>query len=131
MPITSRLPLAAVLGSLMVTGAMAGPYDTKAVLTGKLGDEVYLMTAEKMTLYTFDKDANGVSACYDACAVNWPPLTAEAGTSLPSGYSLVARTDGTMQIAYKGKPLYLWVNDHNPGDMTGDGIKGVWHTARP
>jgi predicted lipoprotein with Yx(FWY)xxD motif len=32
-----------------------------------------------MTLYIFDKDEAGKSNCYDQCAVNWPPLMAEAG----------------------------------------------------
>ncbi|HCQ64264.1 MAG TPA: hypothetical protein DIU07_03395, partial [Rhodobacteraceae bacterium] len=32
---------------------------------------------------------------------------------------------------YKGMPLYLWVQDQAAGDVTGDGVKGVWHLARP
>jgi predicted lipoprotein with Yx(FWY)xxD motif len=27
-------------------------------------------------------------------------------------------------------PLYLWVKDTKPGDMTGDGVNGVWNTAK-
>ena len=34
-----------------------------------------------------------------------------------------------MQWAYDGKPLYLWIKDTKPGDMTGDGVNDVWHTA--
>lgn len=83
-----------------------------------------------MTLYTFDNDAAGVSNCYDSCATSWPPLTADAGTELPEGFTLISRNDGTMQIAHNGEPLYLWVGDSAPGDMTGDGVGGVWHTAR-
>ena len=44
-------------------------------------------------------------------------------------YTLVQRKDGTMQWAYDGKPLYLWKKDTKPGDMTGDGVGGVWHVA--
>ncbi|HSC01194.1 MAG TPA: hypothetical protein VLE45_14850, partial [Burkholderiaceae bacterium] len=29
-----------------------------------------------MTLYTFDRDAAGKSACNGPCATNWPPLMA-------------------------------------------------------
>jgi predicted lipoprotein with Yx(FWY)xxD motif len=39
------------------------------------------------------------------------------------------RNDGGRQWAFKGKPLYLWIKDHKPGDMTGDGFKGVWHVV--
>jgi len=45
-------------------------------------------------------------------------------------WSVIAREDGSKQWAYKGKPLYLWVKDHKPGDATGDGFRGVWHVAR-
>ncbi|MCB1351011.1 MAG: hypothetical protein KDK11_21085, partial [Maritimibacter sp.] len=31
----------------------------------------------------------------------------------------------------KGMPLYTWVNDTAPGDVTGDGVNGVWHLAKP
>jgi predicted lipoprotein with Yx(FWY)xxD motif len=46
-------------------------------------------------------------------------------------WSLIKRDDGSMQWAYKGKPLYLWIKDGKPGERTGDGFKGVWHIARP
>jgi predicted lipoprotein with Yx(FWY)xxD motif len=32
-------------------------------------------------------------------------------------------------VAYKGKPLYLFIKDAKAGDMTGDGVGDVWHTA--
>ncbi len=119
---------AAVVAALGAGAVQAGDMP---VNTGKLGDQVFLMDQNKMTLYTFDKDTKGVSNCNGPCAAKWPPLLAEAGTKLPYGYSLIKRADGSMQIAYKGHPLYLWVKDSKPGDMTGDGVKGVWHTARP
>ncbi len=40
------------------------------------------------------------------------------------------RKDSDMKIvAYKGWPLYLWIKDTKPGDTTGDGVGGTWHTA--
>lgn len=88
-----------------------------------------LVDANGMTLYTFDRDEPGVTNCYDQCAVNWPPLAAMEGDMAEGDYTIVERTDGTSQWAYKGAPLYLWINDVEPGDMTGDGVNGVWHTA--
>jgi predicted lipoprotein with Yx(FWY)xxD motif len=32
--------------------------------------------------------------------------------------------------ANKDKPLYLWSNDQKPGDMTGDGLNGIWHVIK-
>lgn len=126
-------PLSLAAAALVVSAAVASAagHTAAPVATGKFNGEVYLMDAEKMTLYTFDKDKKGVSNCYDDCAAKWPPLAGDAGMDLPRGYRVIERSDGSMQIAYKGKPLYLWFKDTNPGDMTGDGVKGVWHIARP
>ncbi|KIC35710.1 hypothetical protein RA27_22595 [Ruegeria sp. ANG-R] len=114
-----------------VVFAATGAFADAPAVTGQFEDVTYLMNAEKMTLYTFDKDEAGKSNCYGECAQKWPPLTSTEEVELGSGYSLIERTDGTMQVAYKGQPLYLWVKDQQPGDMTGDGIKDVWHVAKP
>lgn len=84
-----------------------------------------------MTLYTFDKDTAGKSACNGPCAANWPPLFVMDGESAGSDYSVVTRDDGKKQWAYKGKPLYFWVKDQKPGDRTGDGFNKVWRVAQP
>ncbi|CAM3798546.1 hypothetical protein [Bordetella tumulicola] len=84
-----------------------------------------------MTLYTFDKDADGKSACYDQCAKAWPPVTASADAQTKGDLSIITRDDGTKQWAYKGKPLYLFVKDSKPGDKTGDNVKDVWHIVKP
>ena len=89
-----------------------------------------LTDANGMTLYTFDNDKDGVSACYDACAENWPPLLAAADAKADAEYGLTDRKDGSKQWTYDGKPLYLWVKDTKPGEMTGDGVKGVWHVVK-
>ncbi|MDT4863373.1 putative secreted repeat protein [compost metagenome] len=91
-----------------------------------------LVGPNQMTLYTFDNDVtgSGKSVCNGPCATNWPPLM--AGNAAPGGdYSVVTRDDGGKQLAYKGKPLYYWVKDTKPGDMTGDGFNGVWHVVKP
>lgn len=86
--------------------------------------------AKGMTLYTFDKDSGGKSACNGSCATNWPPLMA-AGDAKGSGdWTIVTRDDGGKQWAYKGKPLYTWTKDAKPGDKTGDGVNNVWNTAK-
>ena len=81
-----------------------------------------------MTLYTFDKDEAGKSNCYDKCAVNWPPLAAAADAMAEGEWTIIDRTDGTKQWAYDGKPVYLWIQDKAPGDVTGEGKgDGTWH----
>jgi len=83
------------------------------------------------TLYVYDRDEPGVSHCYDMCATNWPPFLAATDARPEGDWTLVQRTDGSAMWAYKGRPLYYWVNDREPGQVTGDGVGGVWHAAMP
>ena len=89
-----------------------------------------LADAKGMTLYTFDKDAGGVSACYTDCAVKWPPYLGKVGDKMEEGWTQIKRTDGTMQWAYDGKPTYFFKADVKPGEMAGDGMGGVWHIIK-
>ncbi|QHG67867.1 COG4315 family predicted lipoprotein [Pseudomonas putida] len=84
-----------------------------------------------MTLYTFDKDSGGKSMCNGDCATNWPPLMVMGGEKAEGKWTQIKRDDGKMQWAYDGKPLYTFVKDKKAGDMTGDGMKDVWHVAKP
>jgi predicted lipoprotein with Yx(FWY)xxD motif len=88
--------------------------------------------AKGMTLYTFDKDAGGKSACNGPCAQNWPALAAAADAKPSGDWTIVTRDDGSKMWAYKGKPLYTFVKDTKPGDTSGDGfLNGAWHAATP
>lgn len=93
----------------------------------------FLTGPEGMTLYVFGRDEEGVSNCYDSCAAAWPPLLAEQlainPLSVPGSFSLIERTDGGMQVAYNGWPLYYWASDARPGDTTGQGVNDVWWVA--
>jgi len=120
------VPVAAIAVAFLTTIAFA---QTK---TGDSTKGKVLTDDKGMTLYTFDKDAGGKSACNGPCAGNWPPLAAAADAKLAAGYTVIARDDGAKQVAYKGKPLYTWKNDKKPGDITGDGfLNGAWHIAQP
>lgn len=102
-----------------------------SAMEGMAGGKKILTDSKGMTLYTFDKDSAGMSACKGGCATNWPPLMADSGAMAKGDYSVITRDDGSKQWAYKGKPLYLWIKDKAKGDMTGDGFNGVWHVATP
>ena len=115
---------------LITAPAFAEDYASGAIKTMKTAKGEVFTDAKGMSLYTFDKDEGGMSACYDDCAVNWPPLIAAADAVADAEYGLTDRTDGTKQWTYDGKPLYLWIKDQKPGDMTGDGVKGVWHVVK-
>jgi len=117
--------------ALLATPGLADEFLGGEVKTMDIGGQMVLVGANDMTLYTFDKDEQGVKTnCYDQCAVNWPPLLVPAGTEVSGDFTLMDRTDSDMKIvAYKGWPLYFWVKDQAPGDTTGDMVGEVWHTA--
>lgn len=108
------------------TAALAGPAMEADSAKGKI-----FVDEKGMTLYIFDKDEAGKSNCYAQCATNWPPLAAAAGAMADGDWTVIDRTDGTKMWAYEGKPVYLWIKDTKPGDITGDGVGGVWHLATP
>jgi len=110
---------------------LAATFSFAAFAQGTKTADGVLTNASGMTLYTFDKDSAGKSACNGPCAASWPPLMATATDKAAGDYSIVTRDDGAKQWAYKGKPLYLWVKDTKPGDKTGDGVNGVWKIAKP
>tara|TARA_R110002124_G_scaffold114535_4_gene269170 strand:- start:5290 stop:5682 length:393 start_codon:yes stop_codon:yes gene_type:complete len=128
MHIRTILAGAAALAFLTMP-ALAQDMANGAVKTADIAGKTVLTDANGMTLYIFDKDSAGVTNCYDKCAANWPPLTADTGATADGDFSIVERTDGPSMWAYKGAPLYYWVNDTQPGDTTGDGVGGVWHLA--
>ena len=95
------------------------------------GDGWVLVDERGMTLYTTDRDEGtpGRSSCDAACATIWPPLAAPADAKPVAGWSTVPREDGSLQWAYRGKPLYLYSLDPSRGSSFGDGVDSVWRTA--
>lgn len=95
----------------------------------KMADGV-LVDSAGMTLYTFDKDTanSGKSTCNGPCAALWPPVAPSGNVS--GDYSVVTRDDGSKQLAYKGKPVYLFAKDQKAGDKLGDKVKDVWHVIK-
>lgn len=122
---TALLCAAASLATLAPALA-AGPTVTKV----EAGGSSFYADAKGMALYTFDKDADGKSACNGDCAAKWPPLAAPADATPGDGFTTITRDDGTMQWALNGEPLYLFVSDTQPGETKGDGVGGVWHLAK-
>lgn len=77
------------------------------------------------TLYLFEKDKHGRSACSGKCAGFWPPLitsgkplgTAGAKASL---LGTTKRPDGRLQVTYNHHPLYTFVKDTRKGQTNGE-----------
>ncbi|MCG7549550.1 fasciclin domain-containing protein [Pseudoalteromonas sp. Of7M-16] len=109
------------------TDAVAYDANQQTLVAGKGHDKA------GFTLYVFDNDLSfAQSQCNDACAAAWPPVIAtQAQIANIPGLSLIARQDSQMQVAYLGRPLYLYASDTAPGDMLGSAINNWSHISLP
>jgi predicted lipoprotein with Yx(FWY)xxD motif len=91
-----------------------------------------LVDSQGMTLYHLSGEVNGKFICTSsACLTVWHPLTApSSGAPNGEGVALgtVKRPEGTVQVTYKGTPLYTFTGDQQAGETKGQGIKdvGTW-----
>lgn len=120
-----------ILSAAAISVAAGAAFAATSIKTGETSAGTVLTDGHGMTLYTFDKDAPAVSNCNGDCATKWPPLSAGSAARPQGEFGIVVRADGKRQWTFRGLPLYTWFKDANPGDVTGDGVKGVWHIARP
>ena len=115
---------------MTISKALAAVSILTLMAVPSLAQDAALTGDNQMTLYTFDKDSGTESACYDDCAVNWPPYLVKDGEAKGEEWSQTKRKDGSMQWTYEGHPLYYYIEDKAAGDMKGEGKGGVWHVAK-
>jgi len=133
---TRLLTLGIVLGILaaVVATAQAGTPKGAAVTLRKTSLGTILVDPHGRTLYLFEKDANGMSACDAACLGYWPAYTSRAVPRAGKGVRqsllrLAAPQHGLRQVTYAGHPLYTFVGDKQSGQTTGEGLSdfgGGW-----
>jgi predicted lipoprotein with Yx(FWY)xxD motif len=86
-----------------------------------------LVDARGRTLYVFEKDRKGQSACDTTCVKFWPPLASRAIPRAGKGVhksmlGVSRRQDGRRQVTYAGHPLYTFVGDKTPGQTSGEAL---------
>lgn len=112
-------------------GTESGPGLTVDVVLGETEFGEVLVDGDGMTLYLFTEDPPGESVCVDDCLAAWPPLLIDGEPRTGEGVdaSLVGtieRPDDGVQLTYDDAPLYTWAADQQPGEVTGQGVQGVW-----
>ena len=125
------LPVMALGVVLIVIGvATAGAHQAHASKAatiqlkkvGRLGK--ILVNGHGQTLYLFEKDKHGKSACYGQCAKFWPPAFTtgrpHAGSGVNAGkLGTTKRKDGKVEVTYNGHPLYAYAGDSKAGQANG------------
>jgi predicted lipoprotein with Yx(FWY)xxD motif len=113
----------------------AAPGGVLGVATTSLGP--VLVDGKGLTVYMLTSDSPGHSACSAACLAYWPPVTGPAPASvkgITAPLSVTKATSGTSMVTAAGWPLYTFVKDSAPGDVTGEGVKsfgGTWYAVSP
>lgn len=115
--------------------------DGAAVLSVVTSPKVraYLVADNGMTLYLYTLDESGESDCYGECMKVWPPYIVESkgflsivGPQIDEGaVGFLVRKNGETQVTYGGNPLYFYIRDDRPGDVTGQGAGDVWYVLEP
>jgi predicted lipoprotein with Yx(FWY)xxD motif len=122
--------LASMTASVIVSAVTlaAGGRSTHAAVLVKAASAKVLVNAQGRTLYVFAPDTPNKSVCYGKCAAFWPPVLVPKGTHVPATIpgitgklGMAPRTGGARQLTLDGAPLYTFVKDKKPGDMTGQG----------
>ncbi len=141
--------LAALTGLALPASSMARVSSLSAPTAGAAKTGITVKTANSRfgtilvdgagrTLYLFTADRSSTSRCYGACARAWP-VTYAKGTPRAAGgarASLLGRTkrrDGRLQVTYRGRPLYYYVNER-AGQVLCQNVNefgGLWLVVRP
>ncbi len=105
--------------------------------TAKTSLGTVVVDGKGMTVYVFDKDTanSGTSACTGACLSAWPPVTTTSSTPAVAGVTgkvgTITTPDGKKQLTLNGLPLYTYSGDAAKGDVTGQGLQGIWWVVSP
>ncbi len=95
------------------------------VATGRL-----LATADRQSVYTWDRDALNKSNCYDRCADEWTPVTAPEFAEAQGEWGVIQRSPGVRQWTFRGKPLYTYAlsPEGRNASLQGSDVPG-WHNV--
>lgn len=107
----------------------------KAIRHRRLG--TILATSSGYTLYRFTLDTAKKLACTGGCTAAWPPLLlpkgvtrATAGSGVKQSLLGTRKRGTTLQVTYKGLPIYRYAADTSPGQTNGQGVGGTWFVVK-
>src|SRR5260370_8533207 len=99
----------------------------------------------RRTFYTRSFDGTNMTTCTGPCSALWPPLLTSGRAMAGRGVSqrligTLRRPDGTLQVSYRGHPVYRFAFDLGAGPAPGltnaehlidAAASGVWYTVTP
>ena len=134
--VVAALSLAGLSAAIAAGNSASRP---ATVSTARTGLGRIIVNGQGRTLYLFEKDKRGRSACSGACATYWPPLVTHGKPIAANGakralLGTIRRADGTRQVTYAGHPVYRYLLDSKRGQTKGEGLNdfgGGWDALTP
>src|SRR5579875_2513015 len=128
------LAVVALVAAVASGSAIAASKGGTTVTLHKTSLGKVLATSKGMTLYLYTPDPKGKSVCNGECASAWPPLMTTGKPRAGAGVNAkllgtTKRSNGKLQVTYAGHPLYRYVGDSKSGQVTGEGISGIWYVV--
>ncbi len=78
-------------------------FQVVAMNTGRM-----IVTETRYSVYSYAGDEPNKSNCYDSCLNNWTPVLASASAVEQGEWTIVDRSPGVRQWAFRGQPLYTY-----------------------
>jgi predicted lipoprotein with Yx(FWY)xxD motif len=124
------------------TAPVGGTGPNATVLAATMNNEFSAFPDASFPVYTLSRDRGHewdgpgplewghAGACQGLCAVFWPPLlTSERPAAGPGvdqhALGFIVRPDGSHQVTYHGRPLYLFYKDAYIGPPVNVGTQGI------
>ncbi len=114
------------------TAPLGGTGPSETVLAARVNNDFSVFPNATFPAYALSGDpgADPAAACDELCAVYWSPLLTaerpEAGAGVDQhALGIDVRADGSHQVTYDGRPLYLFNNDAYIGPIAGAGTLGI------
>ena len=135
---TATAAIALVVASAALAGAKPASRSA-TVATAHSGLGRILVDGRGRSLYLFEKDRHGRSACSGVCAAYWPPLLTNGKATAINGakrtlLGSIRRGGGSRQVTYAGHPLYFFSGDSKRGQTNGEGLHDFgagWYVLTP
>lgn len=97
--------------------------DIVPIRTGRM-----ITTYKGFSVYASDADEPGKSHCTGKCLTDWDPVIAPQTAKAKGDWSVIERSPGIKQWAYRSQPLYTYVHENKGRAMTGGDNPG-WHNV--
>jgi predicted lipoprotein with Yx(FWY)xxD motif len=125
------------------TASLGGTGPLETVLGARMNNDYTPFPNQPFPVYTLSEDHDSwwghfeshgwgrESACQGTCAVFWPPVLTsgwpEAGPGVDQrALGVIWRPDGSQQVTYHGRPLYLFNQDAYVGGASPVGTQGIY-----